>query len=178
MPPRREGGIQTGRAVVLLVVAVLVAVVLLNKLGTGKSTTSTAAGTATTTPTTVKGGGATTTTSTTVAPIPPGQVKLLVLNGTLSGNLAGTASKKLAASPGFTTLAPDNTTSKVLTSSVYAASPQYLPSAQAVAAVYGIPASAVTTPIPSSAPIAASEKALANVVLIIGPDIAGKVAAG
>ena len=155
--------------------AVIVAVVLLRHVG-NPTAAKTHVGAAATT--TVPASRATTTTSTTVPPLPPGEVKVLVLNGTLSGNLAGTAAKALAANPGFSTLAPDDTTSKVLTSNVYAASPKYLPSAQAIAAVYGIPSSAVAQPIPPDAPIQASEKSLANVVLIIGPDIAGKVAAG
>lgn len=170
---------QTGRAVLLIAVVVVVAVVLLRHVGPSTTPSPTAAGrTTTTSTTTVKGGGSTTTTSTTLAALPPGQVKVLVLNGTLAGSLAGTTAKKLATSPGFSTLAPDNTTSKVLTSTVYASSPQYLPSAEAIAAIYGIPSSAVVTPIPTTAPILASERDLANVVLIIGPDIAGQVTAG
>jgi hypothetical protein len=163
--------------VALLIVAVIVAVVVLRHVG---SSTSTTAGVPrATTTTTVAGSGATgstTTTSTTVAALPPAQVKLLVLNGTLAGSLAGTTAKKLAANPGFATLAADNTTAKVLTSAVYASAPQYLPSAQAIAALYGIPASAISTPIPATAPIPTSERTLANVVFIIGPELASKVA--
>ncbi len=161
----------------LLAVVLVIAVLVLKHVGSSKAP-AVAGGPTTTATSTAAGRGASTTTSTTIAALPPGQVKVLVLNGTLAGNLAGTAARRLAASPGFSTLAPDNTTSKVLTSNVYAASAQYVPSAQAIAALYGLPASAVVDPIPTTAPILASERALANVVLVIGPDIAGKVAAG
>lgn len=161
---------RTGRAVALLAVAVVVAVLLLRHVGS--TTTVAATGpTATSAPTTAAPVPASsTTTSTTLPAVPPAQVKLLVLNGTGAGNLAGATSRRLAASPGYDTLAADNTTATVTTSAIYAVTPQYLGAAQALAATVHLPASAVQSALPASAPVRTSERSIADVVLVIGPD--------
>lgn len=175
-PAPREGSTNTFRAAALLLVAVAVSVLLLRHVGT---TTTRAVATATTTTTPVVTATTlppVTPTTSTLPVIPASQVKLLVLNGTLAGTVAGDTSKKLAASPGYNTLAPDNTTTKVTSSAIYAASSLYVPSATALAASLGLPASAVQTPIPASAPIRAGERTIANVVLVVGPELASRAA--
>jgi hypothetical protein len=160
--------LRTSRAVALLGVTVVVAVVLLHHVGG----TATAPGpavsshAATSTTTTVP---ASTTTTTTVPPIPPSQVKLLVLNGTGAGELATETGKALAASSGYDTLAPDNTTATVTTSSIYAVTPAYVGAADALASRVGLPVTVVATPVPASAPIRPTERSIADVVLVIGP---------
>lgn len=169
MPPGRGDGVRTGRAVALLAVSVLVAVLLLHHVGSGTvSATSAKVSHATTTvapPVTAP-------TSTTVAPVPASQIKLLVLNGTGAGALAGSTSKALRAIDGYDTLAPDDTTSTVTASAIYALSTQYVAAADALATQLRLPSSAVVTPIPATAPIRANERSLADLVLVIGPGLA------
>ncbi len=160
------------RAIVLIAVLVIVAIgVLSRSSGHPAVSTRASAGTsapATTTPTTA----AATTTPTTV--VPASQVKLQVLNGVLTGSLAGQWSNKLRANPGYQTLPPDNATSKVTSSAIYILTPGYQPEAASLAATVGLPSSAInpTVPAPASAPIPNSERATANLVLVIGPDLA------
>jgi hypothetical protein len=99
-----------------------------------------------------------------------------VLNGVGTGTLAGQWSAKLKANPGYNTLAPDDATAKVAASMIYVLTPGYLPEANALAAAVGLPASAVnpTIPAPLSAPIRATERTIANLVLVVGPDLAGR----
>lgn len=160
------------RAVVLIVVLAVIAIAVLAR-SNGHSTVATRASAgksalSTTPPTTAPA----TTTPTTV--VPADQVKLQVLNGVLTGSLAGEWSNKLRANPGYQTLPPDNATAKVTSSAIYILTPGYQPEADALASVVGLPTSAInpTVPAPSSAPIPASERATANLVLVIGPDLA------
>lgn len=159
---------------VLLLVAVIVAVVLLRHVGTTTTSSTAPRSHATTSVPSATTVPASTTTTSTVPAIPPSQIKLLVLNGTLAGTLAGDTSKRLAANPGYNTLAPDNTTAKVTADAIYAVTPQYIPAAQALAATVGLPASAVQTSVPPTAPIHASERTIANLILVIGPVLAAK----
>ncbi len=112
------------------------------------------------------------TTTTTI--LPPSQVKVQVLNGVLTGNLASEWSAKLKNQFGYITLPPDNATEKVPTSIIYVLTPGYQPEAQHLATSVGLPASAVfpEVPAPATAPIPASARTSANLVLIIGPDLA------
>ena len=107
--------------------------------------------------------------------VPPSSIKLQVLNGVLTGSLAGKWSAKLKANPGYNTLPPDNATAKVAASEIYVITPGYQREANALAVAVGLPVTAVNTtvPAPSSAPIPAAERTTANLVLIIGPDLAG-----
>jgi hypothetical protein len=163
----REVGTQTGKAVVLIVVAVLVAVLLLHHASGTSTVTSkpkTTAAPALTAPST---------TSTTVALIPPASIKLLVLNGTQKGVLAGQFTTKLK-EMGYQTQTPDNTTSVVDSSTVYAVTPQYAPEAQFLAQQLGLEPTAVVTNLPSDAPVASSEKTIANIILVVSTDLANK----
>jgi hypothetical protein len=118
-----------------------------------------------------------TTPPTTVAPlVPPSSIKLQVLNGLQSGNLAGQWSTKLKANPGYNTLPPDNATAKVTASAIYILTPGYQREANALALAVGLPVTAViqTIPPPATAPIPTTERTTANLVLVIGPDLAGR----
>ncbi len=163
----RDASTQTGKAVVLILAAVLVAVVLLNHQPASNTKTSKPA--ATTRPTI-----APSTTSSTMALIPPNQIKLLVLNGTLKGVVAGQFTTKLKANPGYLTQTPDDATAAVPMSAIYAVSSQYANEAQFLAQTLGLPATSVTVNVPTSSPVPAAEKAVANLILVVGPDLATK----
>lgn len=171
-PARRDGGINGLRAVILIAVLAVLAIAVLAR-SNGHSTVATGASAGSTVPaTTTPSTAPTSTTPTTV--VPAAQVKLQVLNGVLTGSLAGEWSNKLRANPGYQTLPPDNATAKVASSVIYILTPGYQAEADALASVVGLPTSAInpTVPAPSSAPIPASERATANLVLVIGPDLA------
>jgi LytR cell envelope-related transcriptional attenuator len=169
---RPEGGVQWAKALVLIAVLVVIGIVVLAKTGTGTSTHTSSGGSG--------GHHATTTTSTipsstsTTSVLPPAQVKVQVLNGVLTGNLASQWSQKLKTQFGYITLPPDNATEKVPTSIIYVLTPGYQAEAQHLATNVGLSASAVypTVPAPASAPIPTADRAAANLVLIIGPDLA------
>jgi hypothetical protein len=175
VPTPPSGGTQTVKAVVVIAAVVIIGVVVLHH-----NPKSTVVGT---TPTTHARHSTTTTTrsgvppapTTTVPLVPPSSIKLQVLNGVLTGSLAGEWSVKLKANPGYNTLPPDNATAKVAQSEIYVLTPGYLPEARSLAAAVGLPASAVnpTVPAPLSAPIPPAERTAANLVLVIGPDLAG-----
>jgi hypothetical protein len=99
-----------------------------------------------------------------------------VLNGTGSGQLATQWSNKLKANPGYNTLAPADATATVPRSEIFIVTPGYLREAEALAATVGLTSAAInpTTPPPASAPIPSSARANANLVLVIGPDLAAK----
>ena len=163
----REVGTQTGKAVVLIVVAVLVALLLLDH-NSGTTVTSkpkTTPAPAVTPPSTAP--------PSTAVLKPPSAIKLLVLNGTQKGVLAGQFTTKLK-EMGYQTQTPDNTTSVVDSSTVYAVTPDYAPEAQFLAQQLGLPSSAVVTNLPTDAPIATSEKTVANLVLVVSTDLANK----
>jgi len=174
-PSPPSGGVNAARAVVLLVVAVLLGVVLLGRVnskgGPGLDQASSAAKPHSAAATTTLKPSATT--STTAALVPPAQVKLQVLNGVGYGSLAGEWSTKLRANFGYDTLPPDNATATVRASVIYVITPGYLPEADALAEAVGkTPAIVDTTvPAPTSAPIPPLERANANLVLVIGPDL-------
>lgn len=174
----RDAGTQTGKAVLLVVVAFLIALGLLRTTGSAKATSAPAAkksAPATRSATTTT---STSTTTTTVPLVAPSQIKLQVLNGLLTGPLSADLSAKLKANPGYDTLPPDNATHKVLKSAIYVITPGYLPEAKVLANTVGLPQSVInpTIPAPASTPIVASERAQANLVLVIGPDLASKIA--
>lgn len=170
---RSEGGVQWGKALILIVVLVVIGVVVLAKSGRGSSTH-------TSTPGATTSHQATGTTSTLPAPttttsvLPAAQVKVLVLNGVLTGSLAGEWSQKLKSQFGYITEPPDNATEKVPTSIIYVLTPGYVAEAQHLATSVGLTASAVypTVPAPASAPIPTADRVAANLVLVIGPDLA------
>lgn len=160
------------KAFALIAVLVIIGIAVLAKATTGGSghSTRTAASqsSSTTSPTTAAAP------STTTTLVPASEVKVQVLNGLLTGSLASQWSQKLKSNPGYATLPPDNATAKVTASAIYILTPGYQAEANALAAAVGLPASAVnpTVPPPASAPIPASERTSANLVLVIGPELA------
>jgi len=176
-PGRRDdnpsGGAQTLKAVVVIAAVVLIGVLVLHH--------NPKASTATTATTKAHSSHGSTTTihapvsTTTVAQIPPASIKVQVLNGVGTGNLATQWSTKLRTTFGYNTLAPDNATAKVTTSAIYVMTAGYLPEAEVLAAHVGLPITAINTtiPAPATVPIKPAERAAANLVLVIGPNLAG-----
>jgi hypothetical protein len=165
------GGGQTIKAVIVVAVVVIVGFLILKN---GFKSSPSAAGTS---PTTVRH--VTTTTaplSTTTQPlISPANIKLQVLNGVGTGQLAGQWSAKLHANPGYNTLtALDATAVGLAKSEIFIITPGYTQEADALATQVGLtPAIVVPTiPPPLTAPIPATARANANLVLVIGRDLA------
>jgi hypothetical protein len=167
-------GIHTLKALVLIVVVVLVGWAILAHTTKSHAKSPSAASPTTTTgsSTTIRAGS---TTTTTVALIPPSSIKLQVLNGVGSGQLATEWSNKLKANPGYNTLAPADATSTVSKSEIYIVTPGYVREADALAVTVGLTAADInpTTPPPASAPIPAAARANANLILVVGPNLAG-----
>jgi hypothetical protein len=165
-----SSGTQTGKAVLVIAVVILVGWLVLAKSNTPTKAASSATTHHTTTTPAPSGP------TTTLAPlVPPPRIKLQVLNGLLTGNLASEWSTKLKANPGYNTLPPDNATAKVAQSQIYVITPGYQREANALAVAVALPVTAVnqTVPAPASAPIPAAERTTANLVLVIGSDLAG-----
>ena len=169
----RGGGGQSLKALLIIVVLVVIGAAVLSRTS-GAPTTRTASATthhtaapATTTPTTAPA-------PTTTAPlIPASQVKVQVLNGVGSGAYAGQWTTRLKSTAGYITEAPDDATTTVSASAIYVLTPGYVAEAQALAAAVGLPSTAVNTtvPPPATAPIKATERSTANLVLVVGPDL-------
>jgi cytoskeletal protein RodZ len=170
----------------VLILFIIVTAVLVGQVhptssvtGTSATTTTTAAGSSTT----VAGGSSTSTTSrsststtkpkststTTTTTTPPASVPVLVANGSTVTGAASKVATELHAN-GWDTLPPVNTTANVTASSVYYA-PGSEASAMAIAASLALAATAVH-PLTTAVPVASV--AGADVVVVVGPDIAGK----
>jgi hypothetical protein len=173
--PSSEGGVQWLKALALIAVLVVIAVVILARTHTGK-TAGTAGSTSHRTTATSTPGTSVLAPTTTTTVLPAGQVKVQVLNGLLTGSLAGRWTTKLKTQYGYQTGLPDNATTKTTTSVIYILTPGYQSEAYQLATNVGLPSTAVDVadvPAPSTAPIPASERATANLVLVIGQDLAG-----
>jgi LytR cell envelope-related transcriptional attenuator len=170
--PGSDSGVQWLKALLLIVVLVVIGVVILAKTGTSKST-HTAGSTRTTTRSSPSTTVLAPTTTTTV--LPASQVKVQVLNGLLTGSLASQWSTKLKSQFGYQTGLPDDATVKTTSSIIFILTPGYTSEAYQLATNVGLPSTAVntTTPAPATAPIRASERSTANLVLVIGQDLAG-----
>jgi hypothetical protein len=154
------------RGVALVVVGVVLGVILFHSVGRAPagSVPSVAA-----TP-----GAATSTTAppastTTAPPRPPAQVKTLVANGTKTSGAGAKASDTLRKA-GYNVLAPTNTTSTAASSAVLFL-PGFASEAGAVATALGL-APTTVMPVPTPSPVA--NLLAANVVVVIGPDLAGQ----
>ncbi len=158
------------KAVVLVVVVVVIAILVLREQ---RPSSGSAAGVGTTTTSTLRSAASTTTTST-VALLAPAQVKLQVLNGLRTGNLAGKETTKLATSPGYATLPPNDTTVRTTASVIYCASGYYAEGLQ-LSTTVGLAKSAVRHRIPTSAPLPSGVKGNADLILVIGTSLASKV---
>jgi hypothetical protein len=162
----------TGRAILVILLVVLVGWLVLHH---GTSPAKHASSTPTTAATQPAVTTPATTPPTTVALVPPASIKLQVLNGMLTGSLSGQWSAKLKANPGYQTLPALNATTRVAQSVIYVVTPGFQREANALAVAVGLPVTAVvtTTPPPTSAPIPNGVASTANLVLVIGPDLAG-----
>lgn len=163
-----EGRVDWVKALILIVVLIAVGVVILARSGSGPGKVSTASGHHPTSTTTTTVPPSTTTT----VLLPPAQVKVQVLNGVGTGNLASQWSSKLQ-TKGYVTEKPDDATTKVPTSVIFILTPGYEAEANQLATTVGLSQSAVdpAVPPPASAPIPATERNTANLVLVIGPDL-------
>lgn len=165
----RSTGMAAGRGAVLLAVAVVLGIVLLN--AADDTPTGVSAGGSATTSTT--GRTSTTAAPTTIATLPqktPAEVKLIAGNGTDVKGVARKATDELKAA-GYNVLSPVDAP-KVPVSAVYYVG-EYSREAAAVAAQLGLPATTVA-PVPTPPPLADSRGA--NVVLIVGPELAQRYA--
>lgn len=180
-PPERPFSV--ARAAALLVLAVALGVYLLS-LGTpGPRKLAAARATSATSPTRpAKTSPPTTTTPTTAPPTtsssggtaPSGAVKVLVANASQTNGVAAYYSGKLS-SAGWGTLTPVTASTAKPTSSVYFATGEQ-GAAQAIAASLGVPSGAVQAMSASVVPVASTTGA--DVVVVVGNDLASKVPAG
>ena len=116
----------------------------------------------------------TTTAPTTTAPArPPSAVHVQVVNGVLSGSLAGEWSAKLRTEHGYVTLPAEDATQRVTQSLILVVTPGFTAEADALAQAVGLPASAVVTtlPAPGAALVPGLSRSSANLVLVIGPQL-------
>lgn len=163
----------TGRGAVLLIAFIIASAVLLGQVHptASTSTTATAASTGAAPASSPGGKVATTpTTPTTTTTVPPPKVPVVVANGSNVAGAAGSISTEIR-SKGWQVLPAENATANVAVSNVYYLSGAE-PSATAVAAIVGIPSSAVQ-PFTSSVPVGVV--GTAQVVVVVGPDVASKI---
>ncbi len=170
-PPDRP---HSGRGLAIVIVAVVIGVLLLPSAT--RAPLSAAAVSSGTTTTLVPGRAAahghqsSTTTSTTV---PPASIHVLVANATTVNGVAGSTTQFLA-SKGFGTLTATNALLKVTASEIFTVGGATADT-QAVAAALSLPASSIE-PAAAAAPVASTTGA--NVVVIVGPDLAARFAPG
>jgi hypothetical protein len=154
----------------LVAAGVALGVILLHSIG--RAPAGSVASVASTTPTVPR---TTTTTAapttTTAAARPPAQVKTLAANGTKTSGAANKVSDTLRKA-GYNVLAPTNATASAASSTVYYV-PGFVSEAGAVATALGL-APTTVMPLPSAAPVASTNGA--QVVVVVGPDLAGQSA--
>ena len=163
-----------GRGTALLAVAVILGIVLLNaaddpgpdrvSAGSSEDDDGATAATTTTLPTT---------TVVTVPPRSPQEVKVLPTNGTAVKGVAGKARDALQGA-GYNVLAPTDA-QKASASNVFFTSADFEREAQAVASALGLPATVVTA-FPTAAPLPVADAKGANVVVVVGPELAQQLA--
>ena len=164
-PGGRGSGFPAVRAAIVLVAFVVVTVLVLGVIH--PTTSGIGASSPTVTTTTVPGHPTTTTTT-----VPPSHVPVLVANASgITG--AATAVTTQLQTAGWDLQPPVNASAQVTKSSVYYVAGQQK-SAEAVATSLQLPASAVV-PYTTSAPV--SSIGTAEVLVVVGPDVADKSAA-
>jgi hypothetical protein len=167
-----------GRAVILLAAAVIIGAATLHAIdrGVDLNALKTQTGTAdTTTPKAKKAPRTavttTTSTTTTIPPRPPAEVKVLTVNGTNVAGVAGRTGDVLRRA-GYNVLSPTNTAKPVDSSSVQYA-PGHESEAKEVAKVLSLPDTAVQ---PLATPPPVTDTRGADVIVIVGPDLAARTA--
>jgi len=169
-PPAQPAQGSVARGVALVVVAVVIGLLLLRDDDSGSTQVAVGAEGSTEVDEGTEEGSdeeVTSTTSTTQALRPPSEVKVLVANGSSVNGAAGTATDALEAL-GYVTGTPANT--EAVTATVIYFTEGYEAEAEALAEAIGAPATAVTA-MPPVAPV--DDLQLANLLVIIGPDLAG-----
>lgn len=168
MPPRNA----IGRGLLVLLVAVIVGVLVLNSLDNApKKDTAAKAKVTTTTSTTI----VQETTTTSVALCAPGDIKVLVANGTSTSGVALTATNSLKKAR-YSTIDPVKTTSTVPATAIYY-SPGYQQEAVVLAAVLNLPP-AVVQEMPAATQLPVASLGTAKVLVIIGGDQVASFAPG
>jgi hypothetical protein len=157
----RTAHLSVVRAVVVAAVAVVIGALLVDSVTKGPQTSATPAVTTTAPPPSA----ASTTTTTTV---PHGSVKVLVANGTTEPNVAAHFTAQLQ-SAGWAMQPAADTTAPATTSNVYYAAGQQA-AANEIASALGLKPSAVQ-PLTTSVPVSGTTGV--DVVVVIGPDLAG-----
>jgi hypothetical protein len=164
-PEEHIVGGASGRGFLLLAVAVVLGIVVLqatdqNTGGSNTTKTTSPAATSTTQPSSA---------TTTHALRPPAEVKVLPANGTAVSGLGARVGTTLKQAGYTNTLSATDANSKNVQTSVVEFSPDFDQEAVAVAAVLGLPQSAVRA---ATSPSPVSDTRGANVVVIIGQDLA------
>jgi hypothetical protein len=157
------------RGLVLLAAALVLGVVLLQKTDTTKTVAVSARTTTTAKHVTTTTNPAATTT--TVATRAPQTIKVIVANGTDVQGAAGRVNQELLAAK-YNALSPTDASQKVKASAVYF-TPGYDREAAVLAQLLQLPPTdvqALPTPLPVKDPHDA------NIVVVVGPDLAGRVA--
>lgn len=184
-PQSRSGGLDANaRGLIVLVVAVVIGVLLLWKAGDGGASTDTSSDKSSTPNTTAPldggstdgTGGTGSTTSTTAAGSSahtPGEVAVIVLNGSGKAGVAASTSESIK-TKGYTMLEPGNAATNASATAVYFA-PGYEGDAKAVAKLLGRPESVVqakpSTTLGSTTGGASTRATTANVVVVLGADV-------
>ncbi len=171
MSSRVPGGASSAgaRGAVLLAVAVVLGIVLLQAFDTGDpiGQAVTSGDSNDTVPSTIDSNSGTVapTTTTTLPTRPPGEVKVLVANGTAIRGLGGKTSDALKALT-YNVLSPTDTTKALETSSIQYDT-GFETEARAIATTLGLPVSAV---VPLNSP-AVDDARGANVIVLLGADV-------
>ncbi|MCU1358383.1 MAG: LytR cell envelope-like transcriptional attenuator [Acidimicrobiales bacterium] len=173
--PRANGLDANARGIIVLVAAVAIGLLLLLKTGSGGGTTKIDASKGSSTPattaalggTTTSGSGSVTTTTGggSTGAHTPGQVKVIVLNGSGKVGVAQSNSTTIG-TKGYKMLTAANAVPKPSTTSVYFA-PGYQADAEAVAGILGKDSS-VVQPKPATALGPGTDSA--NVIVVLGAD--------
>lgn len=168
-------GIAAGRGAALLFVAVVLGIFLLNRTDSTKVTTVPQKSTPTTKHVTATTVAPSVVTTTTLAAHQPAQVKVLAANGTnLQG--VGARAKDVLAQAGYNALAPIDAKTKGVKATVVYYAPTYDRDAVAITALFGIAPTAIQ-PLPNPATTLVADTRGANVVVLVGEDIATKLPA-
>jgi hypothetical protein len=174
----RSAGIQTARGAALLLVAVLVGVLLLRTAPSESSTPVTTktpkAARKTVSRPPVTTGASVTTPTTAAGPRAPTQVSVLVANGTKVTGAASRVDVQLAQA-GYNSVGTANATSSDNATTVVDFTPGYQPEASALAASLSLPAT-TAQPMPSPPPVTDTKGA--NIVVVVGTDLASQIGAG